>query len=137
MNSSKAQSMFMIGVALVLMSGIILYVSLSSPAVYMQEVTTQGEAQTVSQSVAKPQDDTASASTTIDTEPQPTATFPININTATVEELCLIDGMGEARASAIIEYREYIGGYESVEQIMNISGIGESLYAKLSPYLTV
>ena len=137
MNSSKAQSMFMIGVALVLMSGIILYVSLSSPAVYMQEVTTQGEAQTVSQSVAEPQDDTASASTTNDTEPQPTASFPININTATVEELCLIDGMGEARASAIVEYREYIGGYESVEQIMNISGIGESLYAKLSPYLTV
>lgn len=137
MNSSKAQSMFMIGVALVLMSGIILYVSLSSPAVYMQEVTTQGEAQTVSQSVAEPQDDTASASTTTDTEPQPTASFPININTATVEELCLIDGMGEALASAIIEYREYIGGYESVEQIMNISGIGESLYAKLSPYLTV
>lgn len=137
MNSSKAQSMFMIGVALVLMSGIILYVSLSSPAVYMQEVTTQGEAQTVSQSVAEPQDDTASASTTTDTEPQLTASFPININTATVEELCLIDGMGEARASAIIEYREYIGGYESVEQIMNISGIGESLYAKLSPYLTV
>ena len=137
MNSSKAQSMFMIGVALVLMSGIILYVSLSSPAVYMQEVTTQGEAQTVSQSVAEPQDDTASASTTTDTQPQPTASFPININTATVEELCLIDGMGEARASAIIEYREYIGGYESVEQIMNISGIGESLYAKLLPYLTV
>lgn len=137
MNSSKAQSMFMIGVALVLMSGIILYVSLSSPAVYMQEVTTQDEAQTVSQSVAEPQDDTASASTTTDTQPQPTASFPININTATVEELCLIDGMGEARASAIIEYREYIGGYESVEQIMNISGIGESLYAKLSPYLTV
>ncbi|MGN0516268.1 ComEA family DNA-binding protein [Eubacterium sp.] len=137
MNSSKAQSMFMIGVALVLMSGIILYVSLSSPAVYMQEVTTQGEAQTVSQSVAEPQDDTASASTTTYTEPQPTASFPININTATVEELCLIDGMGEARASAIVEYREYIGGYESVDQIMNISGIGESLYAKLSPYLTV
>lgn len=137
MNSSKAQSMFMIGVALVLMSGIILYVSLSSPAVYMQEVTTQGEAQTVSQSVSESQDDTASASTTTDTKPQLTASFPININTATVEELCLIDGMGEARASAIIEYREYIGGYESVEQIMNISGIGESLYAKLSPYLTV
>ena len=54
-----------------------------------------------------------------------------------MEELCLIDGMGEARASAIIEYREYLGRYESVEQIMNISGIGESLYAKLSPYLTV
>lgn len=137
MNSSKAQSMFMIGVALVLMSGIILYVSLSSPTVYVQEDVTQTTAQSVLQGSTEPRADTGSVSTTADTEPKQTASYPININTATVEELCLIDGMGEARASAIIEYREYLGGYESVEQIMNISGIGESLYAKLSPYLTV
>lgn len=137
MNSSKAQSMFMIGVALVLMSGIILYVSLSSPTVYVQGDVTQTTAQSVLLESTEPQADTGSVSTTADTEPKQTASYPININTATVEELCLIDGMGETRASAIIEYREYLGGYESVEQIMNISGIGESLYAKLSPYLTV
>ena len=63
--------------------------------------------------------------------------YPINLNTATVEELVSIDGLGESRASAIIEYRDYLGGYTSVEQIKEISGIGDATYAKLAPYLTV
>lgn len=48
-----------------------------------------------------------------------------------------IDGIGEAKASAIIEYREYLGGYSSVDEIKNIKGIGEALFEKLSPYLCV
>ena len=64
-------------------------------------------------------------------------TYPINLNTATVDELVTIRGIGESRASAIIEYREYLGGYTSVEQIKEIRGIGESTYSKLAPYLTV
>ena len=63
--------------------------------------------------------------------------YPLNLNTCTVDELITIDGIGEAKASAIIEYREYIGGYSSVDEIKNIKGIGDVLFEKLSPYLCV
>ena len=48
-----------------------------------------------------------------------------------------IDGIGEVKANNIIEYRDYLGGYTSVEQIKNIKGIGDGVYEKISPYLTV
>ncbi len=48
-----------------------------------------------------------------------------------------IDNVGETRANAIIAYREYLGGYTSVEQLKNISGIGDSVYALIEPYVTV
>ncbi len=63
--------------------------------------------------------------------------YPLDLNTCTVDELITIDGIGEAKASAIIEYREYIGGYSSVDEIKNIKGIGDALFEKLSPYLCV
>ncbi len=61
----------------------------------------------------------------------------VNLNTATVDQLTQINGLGEKKASAIIEYREYIGGYTDVSQIKNISGIGDTVYEQIAPYLTV
>ena len=60
-----------------------------------------------------------------------------NLNTCTASELTVLDGIGESRAAAIIQYREYLGGYTSVAQIKNIKGIGDKLYEKIAPYLTV
>lgn len=48
----------------------------------------------------------------------------VNINTATVSELITLDGIGEARAKAIIEYREANGGFGSVDELTKVSGIG-------------
>ena len=47
----------------------------------------------------------------------------VNINTATVEELCTLSGIGESRANAIITYREQNGPFQSIEDIMKVSGI--------------
>ena len=63
--------------------------------------------------------------------------YPVNLNTATFEELTAIQGIGDQRAAAILAYREQIGKYTSVEQIKDIRGIGDGLYAKIAPYLTV
>lgn len=52
----------------------------------------------------------------------------ININTATKEELMSeIKGVGEKRAEAIIAYREQNGTFKSVEELANVSGVGQSI----------
>ena len=63
--------------------------------------------------------------------------YPVNLNTATVEDLMSVEGIGENRAWQIVSYRNEIGRYTSVEQIKNISGIGDGVYEQISPYLTV
>ena len=71
------------------------------------------------------------------TAPAVSVQYPLNLNTCTAAELMTINGIGEARASAIIAYREYLGGYTDVEQLKNISGIGDGIFAKIEPYVTV
>ena len=52
----------------------------------------------------------------------------ININTATKEELMSeIKGVGEKRAEAIIVYREQNGAFKSIEELANVSGVGQSI----------
>lgn len=60
----------------------------------------------------------------------------ININTATLEQLQEIDGIGESKAKKIIEYREEKGKFTSIEDIMNVDGIGEKLYETIKAYIT-
>lgn len=53
----------------------------------------------------------------------------IDINAATAEELKLLPGIGDALAKAIVSYREENGAFESLEQLMDVPGIGESRFA--------
>lgn len=134
--NTKTQTMFMIGIALLVMSGILIYVSLSTPGVYKESETTAIQISSSTEAATNRSKSSTAASKSSDNSAT-AVSYPINLNTATVEELVSIDGLGESRASAIIEYRDYLGGYTSVEQIKEISGIGDATYAKLAPYLTV
>lgn len=61
----------------------------------------------------------------------------VNINTATVEELMTLSGIGEAKAKSIIEYRNSIGSFTSIEDIKNVTGIGDSIFDKIKDYITI
>ena len=61
----------------------------------------------------------------------------VNINTATKEELMTLPSIGEAKALDIISYREKNGNFKSIEEIKNVSGIGDSIYAKIETYITI
>ena len=61
----------------------------------------------------------------------------ININTAGSEELQQISGIGPVTAEKIIQYREENGVFDSVEDITNVSGIGEKTLEKMKPQITV
>lgn len=61
----------------------------------------------------------------------------ISLNTASLELLMTLPGIGESKAESIINYREKEGPFEKIEDIMNISGIGESTFEKIKDYITV
>ena len=60
----------------------------------------------------------------------------ININKATKEELKTLDGIGDTLADNIIEYRKN-NKFESIEDILNVNGIGESKYNAIKEYICV
>ncbi len=61
----------------------------------------------------------------------------ININTADIDELMNIKGIGRSKAKAIIEYREKNGNFNSIDDIKNVDGIGDSLFEKIKMYIKV
>ena len=61
----------------------------------------------------------------------------VNINTASVEELKTLPGIGTVKAEAIVAYRESQGAFRSAEEIMNVAGIKESAYEKIKDYIRV
>lgn len=61
----------------------------------------------------------------------------ININEASKEELQKLKGIGESKANAIIEYREKEGKFETIEDIKNVPGIGESAFEKIKNNIRV
>ena len=61
----------------------------------------------------------------------------ININTASITELQTLTGIGESKAKNIIDYRETNGSFKKVEEIKNISGIGDALFEKIKDKITV
>ena len=61
----------------------------------------------------------------------------ININTAGKEELMMLPGIGEVRAEAIMKYRESIGEFQKIEDIMNVKGIKTGIFNKINSLICV
>ena len=63
-------------------------------------------------------------------------TFPININTATEEELTVLPGIGDVLAKRIVEYREQNGPFASSELLLNVEGISRKRFDAIKDYIT-
>ena len=66
---------------------------------------------------------------------EPSKENKISLNNATQEELETLPGIGESKAKQIIEYRNQNGGFKEIEEIKNISGIGESTFEKFKDHI--
>lgn len=80
-----------------------------------------------------------SVATTVitDTTETESVNFPIDINSAGIDELKTLDGIGDATASKIIEYRETYGSFKNREELLNVSGIGEKKLEKIYDFIFV
>ena len=72
-----------------------------------------------------------------DTNNKESSNALVNINTATIEELLTLTGIGESKAKSIIEYRSTNGSFKAIEEIKNVSGIGEALFNKIKDKITI
>ena len=61
----------------------------------------------------------------------------INPNTADLQTLCLLPGIGETIGGRIIEYREIYGPFQKLSDLKKVKGIGDKIFAKIEPYLTL
>ena len=87
------------------------------------------------------QNDACIESDTISNEAKTTnqlmQTETISINTATLEQLQTLPGIGESKAQNIIKYREEHGGFKSIEELKEVNGIGDSIFVKIKENITL
>ena len=64
-------------------------------------------------------------------------TFPLDLNLATEAELMYIPQVGNVMSQRIVQYRDVIGGYSSLEQLKEIKGVGDAIFDRISAYLII
>ena len=68
---------------------------------------------------------------------KPAPTAKVNLNTASVDQLTTLPGVGPKLAARIVEYRQKSGSFRSTQELMNVQGIGEKNFAKIETWLSV
>ena len=114
MANETVQNRILIGVALLLAAAIIGYQAFFGP-----EITRPVGVSVYSEPVSSRGD------------------WPVPLNSATLEELDTLPGIGPVTAQAILDYREANGPFSSLDELTNVYGIGEKTLEKIRPYLVL
>lgn len=138
MTAINSHERVLVAIALILFAGVIFYnfLTLSRIGEIGGEVASSYEDATEKKEL----DTTVEKTTTVTEETVKESsenTRMININTASINELTTLPGIGEVKARAIVDYRENHGPFKSVEELMMVSGIGEKTYEKLREKICV
>ena len=120
-------------IALLLFIGVFLYHVLSSPLHY--DVTVEEEV--TSETVVATTTVSSAVSEAATETPGIDAFGRVNLNTATLQDLTSLPGIGDAKAQAILEDRSENGPFSSIEDLTRVSGIGEKTFEKLKDRITV
>lgn len=113
--NKRAASFVLSGLALLLLGGMLLYQVFDVPPLNPQPKTTAAMGEQAAE----------------------TSPAIVNLNTAGIEELMQLDGIGQAKAQSILAYREAHGNFTDSTQLMDVKGIGEGLYEQIAPYVTI
>lgn len=69
--------------------------------------------------------------------PESASVARLDLNTASVSDLETLPGIGPRTAALIVEYREQNGGFQKIEELMNVRGVGEKSFLRLKDLITV
>jgi len=61
----------------------------------------------------------------------------VNINTATVEELMSLNGIGKKKAESIVEHREEVGSFATIDDLKGVKGIGDKIFRKIKAHIAI
>lgn len=124
----KSPDNVLLGIALILLAGVILYNVFTAESTVEPSVVPSTSALSTTSSVTE----------VVTTAPEVTlSSAKVNINTASAEELMSLTGIGPTKAQAIVDYRTNFGNFTSIDQLTNVSGIGEKTLAKIRDDITV
>lgn len=130
--NEKRQASILIAVSLFCCAAVVCYGLFYNTPVNIYEIIIDKE-----ESISEPENASSVSNEISEVEITIEEDEKIDINTAAFLELMSLPGVGEATADAIIAYREENNRFNSVEEIMEVSGIGEKKYESLLPYIKV
>jgi comEA protein len=114
--------------AVLVMSGLLLIKQKDVPTTFTENTNSSSQG-----TAAKP---VVSSPTSVQT-PSTVKVGLVNINTSSLEELDTLPGVGPATAQKIVDYRNKNGNFKSLENIMDVSGIGEAKYSQLKDKISI